>query len=402
MTEQELSTLGERLAFHRKRRGLSQVELGRLVGRSESWVSQVERDARKVDRLSVLAQVAEVLEVPVSELAPETPGEGSATEHAPWADALRLALTGHPTLATLFEEPRAPFTTADPASLVEQAWSLVHASRYSEAAPILADLIHDLETTVRYGADPTAFAPALARTYQAVAALFAKVDDAEAAWLASDRALFAGERAADPEMVAAGQYRLAQVLLSTGRRAQSRHAAAAGVAALRPHIESADPGLISVYGALHLVLAIGAARDGSRQAAWRAIEGAEDAAARLGQDRNDYGTEFGPTNVGLHAVAVAVELSDAGEALERAALVDPSPLSPERRARFLVDVARAHAQRRNRAAAVAALQDAEAIAPEQIHDHGAVRVLIRDLLQDSSRRSDQGLQALAARCGVPV
>ena len=50
-----LPSLGERVAFHRKRRGLSQVELGRLIGRSESWASQVERNTRKADRLSVLA-----------------------------------------------------------------------------------------------------------------------------------------------------------------------------------------------------------------------------------------------------------------------------------------------------------------------------------------------------------
>jgi hypothetical protein len=35
-------------------------------------------------------------------------------------------------------------------------------------------------------------------------------------------------------------------------------------------------------------------------------------AARLGEDRNDYETEFAPTNVELRALAVAVDLGDAG------------------------------------------------------------------------------------------
>jgi hypothetical protein len=46
-----------------------------------------------------------------------------------------------------------------------------------------------------------------------------------------------------------------------------------------------------------------------------AIEKGREIAALVGDDRNDYETEFGPTNVELHAVAVAVDLGDAGEAL---------------------------------------------------------------------------------------
>lgn len=35
--------IGDRIAAYRKRRGLSQAALAGLVGRSESWLSQVER-----------------------------------------------------------------------------------------------------------------------------------------------------------------------------------------------------------------------------------------------------------------------------------------------------------------------------------------------------------------------
>jgi ribosome-binding protein aMBF1 (putative translation factor) len=42
---------GERIAVYRRRRGLSQAALAGLVGRSESWLSQVERGIRSVDRL---------------------------------------------------------------------------------------------------------------------------------------------------------------------------------------------------------------------------------------------------------------------------------------------------------------------------------------------------------------
>ena len=60
----------------------------------------------------------------------------------------------------------------------------------------------------------------------------------------------------------------------------------------------------------------------------------------------------------LRTVAVPVELGDAGEALQVARTIDPSPLAPgllERRAIFHLDVARAYGQRHNDAAAVATL-----------------------------------------------
>jgi transcriptional regulator with XRE-family HTH domain len=43
--------LGRRLAAERRRRGLPQPELARMIDRSVAWVSQVERGVRKVDRM---------------------------------------------------------------------------------------------------------------------------------------------------------------------------------------------------------------------------------------------------------------------------------------------------------------------------------------------------------------
>lgn len=62
------ATTGERIAAYRRRRGLSQAALAGLVGRSESWLSQVERGVRSVDRLSILLDMAKVLHVEVEAL----------------------------------------------------------------------------------------------------------------------------------------------------------------------------------------------------------------------------------------------------------------------------------------------------------------------------------------------
>src|SRR5919206_1673868 len=60
--------IGERIAAYRRRRGLSQAVVAGLVGRSESWLSQVERGVRSVDRLSVLLDMARILHVEVEAL----------------------------------------------------------------------------------------------------------------------------------------------------------------------------------------------------------------------------------------------------------------------------------------------------------------------------------------------
>jgi hypothetical protein len=120
----------------------------------------------------------------------------------------------------------------------------------------------------------------------------------------------------------------------------------------------------------------------------------------LGEDRNDYDTEFGRTNVQLHTVAVDVDLGDAGEALDVAAGIDATGLSPERQVRLAIDVARAHAQRRHTGEAIAALLDAERLAPEHLHTHHLAKETLRELLNQQGRRPPGELLELARRTGV--
>ena len=67
---------GARIARARRRRGLSQSVLAGLVGRSESWLSQVERGKRGVDSYAVLIRMAEVLRVEIEELTGPGGGDG--------------------------------------------------------------------------------------------------------------------------------------------------------------------------------------------------------------------------------------------------------------------------------------------------------------------------------------
>lgn len=397
-------TLGERVTELRTHRGLSQKELAIEVGRSESWVSQVERDVLKVERVPVLRALADALGVSVRELRPEAIASdaGSETGRAGDMDALRMAMTGHPTPDLLLGEH--PEQTADVEGLagrVAEAWSLTHASDFAALNAVLIELLPNLERAWRRAGEPQrrALARLLADAYQAAASAFARLDEADASWVAADRSITVAELGGDPLGAVAGLFRMAHAFITLRRLDQAEHVARTGMSALVPVVASpdAEPAALSLYGALNLVLAIVHARAGRRAEAREAIAEGRRIGDLLGADRNDYETEFGPTNVELHAIAVAVELGDAGEALDLASTVDATGLSAERQSRLFIDLARAHAQRRHVGEAVQALLEAERHAPEQVHTHALARQLVRDLIILAGRRASDDLLALARR-----
>lgn len=411
---------GERIAYHRKRLGLSQVEFAALIGRSESWVSQVERGVRAIDRMSVLQHVANALGVTIEELQGEETSQGTdATERPEALETLRIALTGHPAVHSILSRSDAPRFTAEHLDELRTAhapvWEMVHASRYTQLTPIFARLIPELEQAVRSDSDPEVARGArelLTDTYQATAAMLAKISEADAAWVASERATSVAETLAERAAftaeaipsalaVAASLFRMAHVFLSLGQVGQAEAVARDAADALEQRITTQQtPETLSLTGAFHLVLAIAAARDSNRSEAHKQLARAREIAASLGEDRNDFGTEFGPTNVLLHEVGVAVGLGDAGTALHIAEEIDTQQLSPERQARYLLDLAQAHVMRRQTGDALQCLVEAERLTPEQVTEHPVAREVARDLIQLSGSRPRPELRELAERFGV--
>jgi hypothetical protein len=151
-------------------------------------------------------------------------------------------------------------------------------------------------------------------------------------------------------------------------------------------------------GSSALLLAILHARDANTEAAEQCLMVARRLAAVLGADRNYHDTEFGPTNVAMHAVGVAVELGNGQQALDRAAHVrHAEQLSPERQARYLVDMARAHLLTRSGRDALRALVKAEQIAAEELAESPRVAELIDDIEALNRRPRLSGLRELRRR-----
>src|SRR5439155_20411249 len=141
-------------------------------------------------------------------------------------------------------------------------------------------------------------------------------------------------------------------------------------------------------------------RAGDESRAWELLGEARAAGRLLGGDYADIHTIFGPTNVAVHAVQVAVELGNGRDAVERAQRVEPDrfPASLlERRGQFLIDMAQGYALVRQDSQATATLLRAEQTAPQEVRFNSAVHQLVRPLLGRERRSATPGLRELAGR-----
>ncbi|WTD07678.1 helix-turn-helix domain-containing protein (plasmid) [Streptomyces albidoflavus] len=397
---------GQRVQRFRKERGRTQAELAAALGKTSSWLSQVERGVQPVQRMDLLQQIADELGVSVQQLRPGVPTDGPS--QAPTAQSLsndldetRRLLSGHPALQTLLGGAGDAGPTRSLDLLrgdVDDLWDLTHAGHLAQVSTLAVQLLPELERTARtdLGEHQAEVNLLLSRSYQALSAAFVRQDEADAAWVAADRAVLAAERSGDPLHVCASVFRMVQAFVRLRSLGQAEHAAQTAINALEGQT-SQSPASLSVLGSLHLSLALVRARAGARTEAKEEIARARAIAAQLGENRNDFNLEFGPVNVEIQAVSTAVDLGDAGEALDIGLTIDAAELSPERQGRLLMDLGRAHAQRRHGGEALDCLLRAETIAPEIIQTHQAARAAIRELVLVAGPNASRELLELAER-----
>src|SRR3954454_10174442 len=105
-------TIGQRVAWYRARRGLTQEVLAGMGGRTNDWLGKVENGRANLERLSVIKSLADALDVTVGDLL----GEPSVMDWTPDASMrtvtlLREALMTYPALTPSPSEAAPP--TAD-------------------------------------------------------------------------------------------------------------------------------------------------------------------------------------------------------------------------------------------------------------------------------------------------
>jgi len=93
-------TVGERVAWYRRRRGMSQDVLAGLIGRTEDWLQRAENNRIQLDRLSVIRSLAQVLDVSIGDLIGEpTLLDWTADSRTQTVPALRAVLMDYSQLS---------------------------------------------------------------------------------------------------------------------------------------------------------------------------------------------------------------------------------------------------------------------------------------------------------------
>ncbi|MEU4374806.1 MULTISPECIES: helix-turn-helix domain-containing protein [Pseudonocardia] len=393
---------GKRIATYRRRRGLSQAALAGLVGRSESWLSQVERGVRSVDRMSVLLDLSRVLHVEVQaltgapwQLAPNGGPRAEGIENVRGALNQYTGLLGGETSSPNLAELR----SAASASHFDY-----QAAKYADVIRTIPQLVTDADSALtNAGSDDREAALSYVEIYVVASKLLTKLGVGDLGAVTADRAAMAAGRADSPTAQGMALYQVVTALLRSDQVDQAEQLATKMAQQLRPAARSDDPALVSVTGALWLIAAVIAARRTDKWEAERRLAEASTLAGLLGHDANYAWTAFGPTNVAIHRVSVAAELGDPAAALDAATEVDLDALPAgllSRRAQVNLDLAWAQAQRRRDAEATLNLLAAEKAAPEAVAQNVMAREIMREMLARAKRGNGNALQALATRAGV--
>ncbi|WP_158642461.1 helix-turn-helix domain-containing protein [Actinomadura sp. WAC 06369] len=399
-------TAGARIATFRRLRGMSQRELAQKAAISLSLLSKVETGNRPATP-AVISATARELKIDIAQItgqpfAPDTPTDAQVHEHVA---VLRRELAAYNLPPTAEGQPRSiEDLTADVAKLANLRHG-VNLLKLGEHLPKTLEALrfaaHAYEGSIReqvYGL--------LAEGYAAAGQLAYKMGYIDLSALTTDRYEWAAERSGDPLCVHIGDYLRAGELMMAGDTASAAALMDASLGRLEPHLGGRGSNWQSkwaVWGNLHLKAALVAARSGRGDAelsAWQYYEQAKTAADEIGEDRDDYRLYFGPTNVRIWAVSLAVELCDDAGAIGKAEDVHlPSSAPSERRSHHWIDLARAHVWRNDPGNALQCLYEARDIAPQHARFHPQVRETAQQVAR-MERQTTGTLRSFASWLGM--
>ncbi|WP_058854699.1 helix-turn-helix domain-containing protein [Nocardia jinanensis] len=398
-TEQKNDGVGARVAEERKLAGWTQARLASTANVSTSLVKAVEQ-GRAPASPAFISACGRALKVGVTALL-EQPYPRTTRDE-------QLVHAGIPDIRRELAVYRIPPEDIPPRTLHELTGDVARASKMrhmvnlGELGELLPSLLHDLRVAwySSSGTDQERIFGLLAETYAATSQAVYKLGYIDLASLAVDRYEWAAARSGDKLAVLAGDYQRAGEMIGVADWAGAERFLEESRKTIEPKIGKGDPATLAMWGNLHLKSGLAAARAGRRDTADAHLAEATETAARIGADRDDYRLCFGPTNVQIWSVGLAVEMLDGTEAVKRSVRVKLSAGTPRERAgHHYIDLARGFLLHGDRDGALSALQSARRIAPTQTRYHPMVHETVRALARQDAR-STETVRGFAAWCGM--
>ncbi|MFH0242673.1 helix-turn-helix domain-containing protein [Streptomyces sp. HK10] len=396
---------GERLRILRTRRGMSRPVLAGLLGRSPSWLKQVERGEIQTPPLSMILRIAEVLRV--RDLSDLTGDQSMPT-------ALFIG-PGHPRLPEVraavdaFPLTRADRQAPDTAHLrarLDRAWAARHsAPNHREVlGSLLPDLIRDAQLAVRQSdaaSERRTAQAVLAEVYSLSQFFLAYQPDSALLWRVVERGMVAAQESEDPHALGTVAWLTAEAHRDSGHYDGADAVTMECLRYLEPELPDADDHVRAIAGALQVAAGYTAARRGDTGAAWGWWDKADRVARRLPDAYYHPVTSFSRAVMGAHAVTLAVELHAGGESVRQAARADARCIpSRPRRARHRIEEARGYQLDGQPETALATLEKAHENAPETIRYNGYARRIILEETEAKSPERRRRASELAVKVGV--
>ncbi|MFI9170808.1 helix-turn-helix domain-containing protein [Streptomyces lincolnensis] len=397
---------GQRMQILRTRRGMSRGVLAGLLGKSPSWVKQVEGGRLQMPKLPTVLRIAEALRVrDLSDLT----GDQSTS----------VALFTGPGHARLPQVQAAintyPFSARREAPAPEhlrqrliRAWSARHSApnHRDVIGALLPDLIRDAQHAVLQ-ADSTSerrtAQAILSEVYSLSQFFIAYQPDASLLWRVVERGMIAAQESEDPHTIGVSAWLAAQAHRDSGPAHFDTADAvtSATIHHLEPLLPDADNDVLAIAGALQFEAGYTAARRGDTGTAWRHWDIARTMADRLPADYYHPVTSFSRAIMGAHAVTIAVELHAGAESVRQAAAADTTTIpSRPRRARHRIEEARGYQLDGQPEVALATLDKAYEAAPETIRYNGYARRIVLEEAESKSPGQRRRASELAVKIGM--
>jgi transcriptional regulator with XRE-family HTH domain len=443
-------TVGEMIRLARLATHQSQRQLGEHVGYSASAISRIETGRRVLD-IATARTIATALGIPAAHLGlagdspdpPDTPdishpavipatrlstapskdgddpvrrreflGAGVAIATGLGVPGRAVATTPVPPMPSAFVRldrvlfgraaAPAPVDAAHLRAALATARAAFRDARYTTLGDQLPDLIALGESSRRATTATTreTICAILADTFSLTTEWCVKQNQDPLAWVTADRALRAARDSGRPATIGEAARMVAIAMRRVGHYDAATDLLTATALDLGADHGNPDADTLAAYGSLLLTASYAAAQGGHRPAALELSGEARQAVRRLGQHTVGglFTPHFTTDQVALYRIGIHHALGDDVAAIDHAGTIDVARLpTPERRARYCLDVARTYRTLGKPDKAYQALLAAERYAPEDVR-RPSVRTVVAELLYTPG--SMPGLRAFAHRIGA--
>jgi transcriptional regulator with XRE-family HTH domain len=402
---EEAEEIGRRVRRARLRLGMPQADLAAAIGRTQGWVSKVERGQIELDRVGLLNQIAAELHVHPNDLI------GRPYTSSPAENQWQVAASA--ILRELRRYDLTPVFDGQPRSSAALWRDMVRLHRLRDAAANVAimralpDLLREARALAEVGQGherEEAFA------LYAVMCKFAhtaahSLGHPELVAMACERAAWAARLSSDPVLPAVTDWMRVWDMWATADWDDSVALADKALRSLEDGWDSGEPLAVRAWGSLQLRAAVACARVGRADEVEGRIALAKTAAERMDAEAGPpvydrHSLTFSAGNVQVHAVSVALEMRDQTRALSLNARTHPSivaALPHSRQGHHHMDLARAHLWDGNRDQALAELEHAERLAPQLVRNHPIARATLRSIVYAERAGTREKLRRMSDR-----